>query len=118
MYGKDFVETVFPFQLLLPGILLSCITQIFSNLIVSSNKNKMNIIACSIGLVVTLVGGFTIIPKMGINGASYVTTASYFVIFLISYIFVLSLTGKTTFNLFIPTKKDFEFIRTSFLKNK
>jgi O-antigen/teichoic acid export membrane protein len=117
MYGKDFFNTVIPFQLLLPGILFSCITQLFSSLIVSNNRNQLNIIACSTGLIVTLVGGFTLIPKLGINGASFVTTISYFVIFLISYIFVLKLTRKATLNLFIPSKKDIQFIRTKFQKN-
>lgn len=106
MYGEEFVPTIIPFQILSLGILFSCITQVFSVLMVSSNKNKYNIIACSIGLIFTAVFDIYLIPKFNINGAAIATLISYFVIFIITYIFVLSKFRLKTKNLFLPTKND------------
>lgn len=106
MYGSEFTPTIIPFQILSIGILFSCITQVFSVLMVSSNKNIYNIIACSIGLVFTVVFDIYLIPKFNINGAAIATLISYFAIFIITYIFVLSKFRLETKNLFLPTRDD------------
>jgi O-antigen/teichoic acid export membrane protein len=116
MYGIGFKNTVFPFQILLPGILFSCITQLFSIYIVSINKNIFNIIACSVGLIFTLYFDILLIPIWGINGAAIATCLSYFAIFLITYIFVYKQINKISFNLFIPVKSDIFFIKNLILK--
>ncbi len=106
MYGNEFESTVMPFQIILPGMLFSCITQVFSIFIVSSNRNIFNITACSAGLVFTLVLDLLLIPRIGIGGAAIATTLSYFVIFVITYIFVIIHIKKRTFNLFVPLRGD------------
>jgi O-antigen/teichoic acid export membrane protein len=116
MYGIGFKNTVSPFQILLPGILFSCITQLFSIYIVSINKNIFNIIACSVGLIFTLYFDILLIPIWGINGAAIATCLSYFAIFLITYIFVYKQINKASFNLFIPLKSDIFFIKNLILK--
>lgn len=112
MYGNTFENTITPFRILLPGILFSCITQLFSILIVSINKNTYNITACAVGLVITLVLDILLIPLFGINGAAIATTLSYFVIFIITYIFILYETKKFTFNFFFPHFTDLRTVLT------
>lgn len=114
LYGIEFSSTISPFKLLLPGILFSCITQLFSIFIVSINRNIYNIIACSIGLVFTLILDLTLIPAFGIRGAAIATSICYFIIFLITYIFVLNQTKRTTFNLFIPGIMDLRNVLNQF----
>lgn len=116
MYGEEFTPTIIPFQILVVGILFSCITQLFSMLLVASNKNIFNIIACSVGLVFTVVFDIYLIPKFNINGAAIATLISYFVIFIITYIFVLSKTTIKTRNLLIPTKQDVAYLYGSVIK--
>lgn len=106
MYGVEFESTVMPFQIILPGMLFSCISQVFSIFIVSSNRNIFNITACSVGLLFTLVLDLWLIPILGINGAAIATTFSYFAIFAITYIFVITHIKKRTLNLFIPLPGD------------
>lgn len=106
MYGSEFESTVTPFQVILPGMLFSCITQVFSIYIVSSNRNIYNITACSIGLIFTLILDLWLIPQLGIYGAAIATTLSYFAIFVVTYIFVINHTKKRTLNLFIPLPGD------------
>lgn len=116
MYGDEFAPTIIPFQILSIGILFSCITQLFSMLLVASNKNIFNIIACSVGLVFTVVFDIYLIPKFNINGAAIATLISYFVIFIITYTFVLSKTTIKTRNLLIPTKQDVAYLYGSVIK--
>lgn len=118
MYGNSFESTITPFRILLPGILFSSITQLFSILIVSINKNKYNIIACSAGLVITLILDIILIPLIGINGAAIATTISYFLIFLITYIFILFETKNHTFNFFMPSFFDIKTLITHIKSNR
>lgn len=114
MYGQEFSNTVLPFNLILPGMLFSCITQLFSIYIVSINRNIYNIIACSVGLIFTLILDFTLIPKFGIKGAAIATTTCYFIIFLITYIFVIVQTNIKNVNLFIPRIMDIKNLINQF----
>jgi len=116
MYGEEFSSTVLPFQILSVGILFSCITQLFSIFLVSSNKNIYNIIACSIGLIFTVIFDIYLIPKFSTIGAAVATLISYFVIFILTYIFVLSRMKIGTKNLFLPTKQDFIYLSTLIYK--
>jgi O-antigen/teichoic acid export membrane protein len=116
MYGEEFSSTVLPFQILSVGILFSCITQLFSIFLVSSNKNIYNIIACSIGLIFTVIFDIYLIPKFSTIGASVATLISYFVIFILTYIFVLSRMKIGTKNLFLPTKQNFIYLSTLIYK--
>jgi len=117
MYGEEFVPTIIPFQILSIGILFSCITQLFSMLLVASNKNIFNIIACSAGLVFTVIFDIYLIPKFQINGAAIATLISYFAIFVITYIFVITKTSIKTNNLLIPTKQDVSYLYGLVLKS-
>lgn len=110
LYGNDFINSVTPFQLLIPGILFSCITQVFSIFILSSNKNFYNIIACTIGLVFTVFLDILFIKNFGINGAAIATSISYFVIFLASYFFIQKIGSGSMINLFIVNRKDISFL--------
>lgn len=111
LYGNEFQSSVFPFQLLLIGITLSCCSQLFSQLLLVENQNKMNILACTVGLIITIIGGLILIPMYGIIGASIATTLTYLVIFVLTYIFVLKYTRSVTSNLFIPTKEDISTLK-------
>jgi len=117
MYGEEFDKTVIPFRILMPGILFSSITQLFSIYIVSVNRNIFNIIACSAGLIFTVTLDIILIPQLGIAGAAIATSISYFAIFFITYIFVIKQTGKVTLNFFIPKKEDLLYIK-QFLKQR
>jgi len=117
MYGEEFIPTIIPFQILSIGILFSCITQLFSMLLVASNKNIFNIIACSAGLVFTVIFDIYLIPKFQINGAAIATLISYFAIFVITYIFVITKTSIKTNNLLIPTKQDVSYLYGLVLKS-
>lgn len=78
IYGADFIRSVIPFQILIFGILMSCVSKIFAVYIYSHNKIHYNLYATIIGFILTIVLDFVLIPKMGIIGASIASTTAYF----------------------------------------
>ena len=106
LYGREFSPSILPFQILSIGIFISCITQIFTIIIITLNKSKYNIYACLIGLVFTVFFDLYLIPIFKINGAAVATLISYFVIFVITYYYIITKTDIKTKNLFVLTKND------------
>lgn len=89
VYGDEFAGSVLALQILLPGIVFSCLSKIFSILILNSGKVYYNLLATAIGLIITIVLDFTLIPKYGIIGASIATSCTYASIFITVYIVIL-----------------------------
>lgn len=117
MYGKEFSPTIVPFQILAIGIFISCITQIFTIIVITLNKSKYNIYACAIGLIFTVFFDVYLIPKYNINGAAIATLISYFAIFLVTYCLIITKTEITTKNLFLLTKSDLS-VGLSYIKRR
>lgn len=117
MYGDEFIPTIVPFQILAIGIFISCITQIFTIIVITLNKSKYNIYACAIGLIFTVFFDVYLIPKYNINGAAIATLISYFVIFLVTYYLIITKTEITTKNLFLLTKSDLS-VGLSYIKRR
>lgn len=118
LYGSDFTSSIVPFQVLSIGILFSCCTQLFAQLLLVENQNKLNIVACSIGLIVTIITGLALIPNYGILGASAATTITYFVIFILTYFFVLKYIRPISINPFLPTTREIQLIKKLIPKRK
>lgn len=117
MYGDEFIPTIVPFQILAIGIFISCITQIFTIIVITLNKSKYNIYACAIGLIFTVFFDVYLIPKYNINGAAFATLISYFAIFLVTYYLIITKTEITTKNLFLLTKSDLS-VGLSYIKRR
>lgn len=117
LYGKEFSPTIVPFQILAIGIFVSCITQIFTIIVITLNKSKYNIYACAIGLIFTVFFDLYLIPIYNINGAAIATLISYFVIFLVTYYLIITKTEITTKNLFLLTKSDLS-VGLSYIKRR
>lgn len=117
MYGDEFIPTIVPFQILAIGIFISCITQIFTIIVITLNKSKYNIYACAIGLIFTVFFDVYLIPKYNINGAAIATLISYFAIFLVTYYLIITKTEITTKNLFLLTKSDLS-VGLSYIKRR
>lgn len=117
LYGKEFSPTIVPFQILAIGIFISCITQIFTIIVITLNKSKYSIYACAIGLIFTVFFDLYLIPIYNINGAAIATLISYFVIFLVTYYLIITKTEITTKNLFLLTKSDLS-VGLSYIKRR
>jgi O-antigen/teichoic acid export membrane protein len=115
VYGKVFYDSIKPFKILLIGVLFSCLTQLIATLVVASEKNMLNIIATSIGLLFTILLDFLLIPIYNIEGAAWATTISYLVIFIITFFLFLKKLNYPIKNYFVMDKRDLKAL-TYYLK--
>lgn len=106
VYGKPFVNSVVPFLFLLPGVIFSCLTQVFAVIAISHNKIKYNLLATILGLIVTVVVDLILIPRYGIIGAAITSTFTYFTIFISVLFFCTTKLRLPLLNYFILTKED------------
>jgi O-antigen/teichoic acid export membrane protein len=63
---------------LAPGILSMSVSMILSHFFSGTGRHYHNTISSGIGLVLTLILGFTLIPQLGILGAGITASVSYF----------------------------------------
>lgn len=78
LYGVEFKDSVFLFQLLLIGIVPFCITTIIAAYFAGKGKIKVNLYCSLIGFIVCLIFDLILIPRYGNIGAAIATIISYF----------------------------------------
>lgn len=77
IFGKDFANVKEIVIYLLPGIAIFGLTVIISHYFAGIGRYAVNTVAAFIGLIVTVVLNFLLIPKYGCNGAAMAATISY-----------------------------------------
>ena len=110
LYGVVFLSSVSVFQILLVGMFFTSLNQIYSIYFFSIAKNKITLLASSVGLIVTVVFDLLFIPKYGITGAAIATNLSYFSIYLVLLISLMAIEKIKIKQLFIFRKEDFKII--------
>jgi stage V sporulation protein B len=114
--GKKFQGSVIPFMLIIPGISIFAINNILASYFAGSGLIEKNIIASTISGVITIILDFTLIPLMGISGASLTSSISYTVCTLISLYFYVKLTGSKLSDILIIRKSDIAEIKARLYK--
>ena len=94
--------------LIAPGIVFFSAHTILANYFSGTGKPKYNLYASLIGLSVTLVSAFILIPWLGIRGAAITTTLTYTALFVYQWIVFHRLTGSRLGQLVI-TKDDWNW---------
>lgn len=81
VYTFVFGKTIYGLQnlilLLAAGIMANSSAMIFSHHFSGKGKHHLNSITSALGLVVTLILGFLLIPKMGVQGAAITASSTY-----------------------------------------
>ena len=77
IFGEDFIQTKQIVVLLSPGILAIAVSNIIGYYFAGINKLKILNVKSIIGLLITIVASYYIVPRWGIIGACVVTTISY-----------------------------------------
>lgn len=97
--------------LIAPGIVLFAAHTVLANFFSGTGQPKYNLYASLIGLSVTVVSAFVLIPWLGIRGAAITTTLTYTALFVYQWIVFHRLTGSRLRQLVI-TKDDWEWATT------
>lgn len=77
LYGMDYLEAVFPFWVLLPGIWALSISNMYDCFFAGVNKAEYNAISSSVVMVLNIVLNAFLIPSVGIIGAAIASSISY-----------------------------------------
>jgi len=110
VFEKDFTGLNRVILSLSGGILFMAISTIFSHFFSGTGRHHHNTIASGIGVLLTIIFGFTLIPVYGITGAGLTATISYFSSLVYQIIVFKRLTGTTLSDLLI-NRSDFTLVK-------
>lgn len=83
-YSANFVESIRPFQILLIGAIAISGWNILCNDLAARGRPMLNTYAIGISVLFNIFLSIILIPKWGIIGAAWATTASYITMFLVT----------------------------------
>ena len=98
--------------LMSPGIVFFSAHTVLFNYFSGTGKPKFNLYASLIGLGVTLISAFILIPALGILGAAITTTLTYTALFVYQWIVFRKHTNCRLYQL-IPNREDWEWVKTT-----
>jgi O-antigen/teichoic acid export membrane protein len=110
VFGDDFTGLSKVVQSLATGILSMSVSMILSHFFSGTGRHYHNTISSGIGLALTLIFGFTLIPEMGIIGAGITASISYFSSMLYQMIVFVRISG-TGLSQFMIKKEDIKFVK-------
>jgi O-antigen/teichoic acid export membrane protein len=97
--------------LIAPGVVFFAAHTVLANFFSGTGQPKYNLYASLIGLSVTVVSAFVLIPWLGIRGAAITTTLTYTALFVYQWMVFHRLTGSRLKQLVI-TKDDWVWVTT------
>ena len=112
LFSEEFADIRPVILLMAPGIVFFSAHTILANYFSGTGKPKYNLYASLIGLSVTLVSAFVLIPMLGIRGAAITTTLTYTTLFVYQWIVFHKHTGSRLSQL-IPNREDWEWVKTT-----
>jgi len=120
-FGKEFLPSVSPMLVLLPGTAFLSVGSILANDFVGRGRQIMNSIAAIITLVINVPLNFVLIPIWGISGAAAASAFSYCVGTAVMIVEFIRLTGLSPAEVLLPRASDlhayFDFAK-DFLKRQ
>ena len=112
LFSGEFSDIRTVILLMAPGIVFFSAHTILANYFSGTGKPKYNLYASLIGLSVTLVSAFVLIPLLGIRGAAITTSLTYTALFVYHWIVFHKHTGSRLGQL-IPNREDWEWVKTT-----
>jgi O-antigen/teichoic acid export membrane protein len=111
LFSGEFSDIHTVILLIAPGIVFFSAHTILANYFSGTGKPKYNLYASLIGLSVTLVSAFILIPWLGIRGAAITTTLTYASLFIYQWLVFHRITGSRLRQL-VPVKDDWIWVTT------
>jgi O-antigen/teichoic acid export membrane protein len=106
-FGDQFLPSVTPFLILLPGTIALGGTKILASDLAGRGKPQIGTYAVSITLVFNLILNLLFIPRWGISGAAFASSISYILCSIIVVIAFTKISNISLFDILIIRKKDF-----------
>jgi O-antigen/teichoic acid export membrane protein len=112
LFSGEFSDIHRVILLIAPGIVFFSAHTVLANYFSGTGKPKYNLYASLIGLSVTLVSAFVLIPWLGIRGAAITTSLTYTALFVYHWIVFHKHTNCRLYQL-IPNREDWEWVKTT-----
>jgi len=113
VFSGEFSDIRSVILLMAPGIVFYSAHTVLANYFSGTGKPKYNLYASLIGLTVTLVSAFLLIPWMGIRGAAITTTLTYTSLFVYQWI-VFRKHTRCRLTQLILDRDDWEWVKKEF----
>ena len=110
LFSGEFAGIRTVILLMSPGIVFFSAHTVLFNYFSGTGKPRYNLYASLIGLSVTLISAFVMIPWLGIRGAAITTTLTYFALFVYQWIVFHKQTGSKL-NQLIPNQEDWNWVK-------
>ena len=107
LFGKDFTDIKTYCLLLAPGIAFAGFTGIYAHYFAATGNMKTSSASAMVGMAVTLLCSFTLIPLYGTKGAAYTNCASYIASSLFLFFLFKKQSQASFYTLFFKWKKIF-----------
>lgn len=111
-YGKIFLPSVLPVQILAAGTFFCSQSQVFGHFLGAKNKNWWNTIVYLLSLAALVTLGLILVPEYGIEGASMASGGSYLLMFCVFCLIIRSSYNISIPSLFIVTKPEIQRAKT------
>ncbi len=111
VFGFDFKEAVYPFIILLPGVIIFTLTTILAAYFAGINRQDINLKISFICFFTILVGDFLLVPVYGKEGAAAASSIGYAISGFSSLYVFSKLSGWNFKELLGINKKDFTLIK-------
>jgi O-antigen/teichoic acid export membrane protein len=111
LFSGEFSDIHTVILLMAPGIVFFSAHTVLANYFSGTGKPKYNLYASLIGLSVTLVSAFVLIPWLGIRGAAITTSLTYISLFVYQWL-VFRKHTESRLSQLVPNKEDWEWVKT------
>ncbi|HET9056930.1 MAG TPA: oligosaccharide flippase family protein [Chitinophagaceae bacterium] len=120
-FGEEYRNLLYPYFLLLPGVILFCIATILAAFFAGKNQLKVNLVASVLCFLIILFLDLWLIPAYGIVGAALASCIGYAVAALFYVRVYTKGSGKGINDIFLFTKADWrkanQLVKELFVKN-
>lgn len=106
LYSDRFGASAAVVRILAPGIVLFSAARVLGNDIAARGRPLVNSVVAAISVICNIALNVVLIPRYGINGASWASTASYSVLFVATAIVYRSITQVPLRALVVPSRAD------------
>lgn len=107
LFGTEFVLSVRPLMILLPGILTLGLCKIYTSDLAGRGKTEFGTLAATVSLFVNLPLNLFLIPRWGISGAAFASSVAYCVTAMLIFICFIKHTKISWRDATLMNKKDF-----------
>ena len=106
LFGSDFDGSVKLGLLLLPGTLALGLAKVYSSVVVGRGHPRYLLYTVLMTVPVTVVAYLIVIPDHGADGAAIVSSASYILTSLITFLFFRRVTDISARDALVPRRED------------